>query len=93
MAESSGFGDARLYGSIAGKVLNQPVVGIVGTPNAKGYWIVASDGGVFCFGDARFYGSLAGKALNSRITGLIADPTGAGYSIVTARGKATHFGK
>jgi len=28
----------------------------------KGYWFVASDGGVFSYGDARFAGSAAGKA-------------------------------
>ncbi len=27
------------------------------TPTGKGYWLVASDGGVFSFGDARYYGS------------------------------------
>ena len=26
-------------------------------PTGKGYWLVASDGGIFSFGDARFYGS------------------------------------
>jgi hypothetical protein len=29
------------------------------TPDGKGYWLVASDGGVFSFGDAAFYGSSA----------------------------------
>ena len=29
--------------------LNKPVVGIAADPDAKGYWIVASDGGVFSF--------------------------------------------
>jgi hypothetical protein len=27
------------------------------TPNGGGYWLVASDGGVFSFGNAQFYGS------------------------------------
>ena len=36
--------------------LNKPIVGMA-TPNGLGYWLVASDGGVFSFGDARFYGS------------------------------------
>ena len=27
--------------------LNQPVVGMAATPDGKGYWLVASDGGVF----------------------------------------------
>jgi len=27
------------------------------TPDRRGYWLVASDGGVFAYGDAGFYGS------------------------------------
>ena len=27
------------------------------TPTGKGYWLVASDGGVFAFGDAGFHGA------------------------------------
>ncbi len=30
------------------------------TPDGKGYWLVASDGGVFAFGDAGFEGSMGG---------------------------------
>ncbi len=33
--------------------------------DAQGYWVAASDGGVFSFGDARFYGSMGGKHLNA----------------------------
>jgi hypothetical protein len=28
------------------------------TPDGRGYWLVASDGGIFTFGDAPFFGSL-----------------------------------
>ena len=27
------------------------------TPDGKGYWLLASDGGIFAFGDAGFHGS------------------------------------
>ena len=27
------------------------------TPDGAGYWLVASDGGIFSYGDARFFGS------------------------------------
>ncbi len=27
------------------------------TPDGHGYWLVASDGGIFSYGDAQFYGS------------------------------------
>ena len=30
------------------------------TPDGKGYWLVASDGGIFNYGDAVFYGSRRG---------------------------------
>ena len=43
--------------------LVSPIVGMAPTPSGKGYWLVASDGGVFTFGDAHFYGSLGGRAV------------------------------
>ena len=46
------FGDAQFYGSMGGKRLNQPIVGMATTQDGQGYWLVASDGGVFSFGDA-----------------------------------------
>ena len=68
------------------------------TPSGKGYWLVASDGGVFTFGDARFYGSLGGQALPAPVIGLVPTKTGKGYWLeladasVAARGDARHFG-
>lgn len=38
--------------------LNKPIVGMAPTITGLGYWLVASDGGVFAFGDAKFHGSL-----------------------------------
>ena len=38
--------------------LDKPIVAMAATPDGRGYWLVASDGGVFAFGDARFHGSL-----------------------------------
>ena len=34
-----------------------------------GYWLVASDGGVFTFGDAEFSGSLGGMPLSAPVVG------------------------
>ena len=42
------------------------------TPTGKGYWEVASDGGLFAFGTAPFYGSMGGKPLNEPIVGMAA---------------------
>ena len=44
------FGDANFYGSMGGRPLNQPVVGMAATPTGDGYWLVAADGGIFAFG-------------------------------------------
>ena len=40
--------------------LNRPIVGIARSHSGHGYWMVASDGGIFTFGDAHFYGSTGG---------------------------------
>jgi hypothetical protein len=40
------------------------------TPDGRGYWLVAADGGVFTFGDAAFDGSEGTKALNSPVVGV-----------------------
>ena len=52
------FGGARFFGSMAGRHLNSPIVGIVPTPGDGGYWLVAADGGIFSFGDAASLGSM-----------------------------------
>ncbi|MGH9059563.1 MAG: hypothetical protein ACRDZY_08640, partial [Acidimicrobiales bacterium] len=58
------FGGAPSFGSLAGRALNQPVVGMAATPDGGGYWLVASDGGIFSFGDAAFRGSTGNIRLN-----------------------------
>src|SRR4051812_27932986 len=50
--------------------LRQPIVGIAATPSGRGYWRVASDGGVFTSGDAKFYGSTGNLRLNRPIVGV-----------------------
>jgi hypothetical protein len=52
--------------------LNKPIVGMAATPDGKGYWLVASDGGIFSFGNATFYGSMGGTHLNKPIVGMAA---------------------
>jgi len=47
------------YGSLSGQTLNAPVVGIQHTSDYKGYWMTATDGGVFAFGDAQFQGRVS----------------------------------
>jgi hypothetical protein len=57
-----------------------------------GYWLVASDGGIFSFGAARFYGSTGSIALNKPIVGMAATPTGQGYWLVASDGGIFSFG-
>ncbi len=51
-------------------MLNKPIVGMASTPDGKGYWLVASDGGIFAFGTAGFYGSTGAAVLNKPIVGM-----------------------
>ena len=69
-----------------------PVVGMAATPDGKGYWLVASDGGIFTFGDANFYGSEGGMPLHSPVVGLAATPDGKGYWLVASDGGIFTFG-
>ena len=39
------------------------------TPSGGGYWLFASDGGVFNYGDATFQGSMGGTPLNKPVVG------------------------
>jgi hypothetical protein len=56
------------------------------TSDGQGYWLVASDGGVFTFGDAQFYGSTGGMVLNKPVVGMAATSDGraTGWSPPTA---------
>ena len=86
------FGRANFYGSMGGKPLNKPIVGIAATPDGDGYWEVASDGGIFSFGDANFYGSTGGRSLNKPIVGIAATSDGNGYWEVASDGGVFGYG-
>ena len=77
--------DAPFYGSIGGRPLNAPIVGMAVDPVTDGYWLVASDGGIFAF-NAPYSGSMGGKHLNSPIVGMAVDPATQGYWLVAADG-------
>ena len=62
------------------------------TPDGGGYWLVASDGGIFSFGDAKFYGSTGAIHLNRPVVGMAATPDGAGYWLVASDGGIFSFG-
>jgi hypothetical protein len=57
----------------------------------KGYWFVASDGGIFAF-NAPFLGSTGAVRLNLPITAMLASPDGRGYQMVADDGGIFSFG-
>ncbi len=99
------FGDSGYYGSIPGiglapagspggvKQLNAPIVGMVPSVDGGGYFMVASDGGVFAFGDAQFSGSCPGiGGCSGAAVAVMPDATGKGYWVVTVTGNVYAFG-
>jgi alpha-tubulin suppressor-like RCC1 family protein/subtilisin family serine protease len=57
-----------------------------------GYWMVASDGGIFSFGNAQFHGSTGATQLNGAVVGMAATPSGGGYWLVGSDGGVFAFG-
>jgi hypothetical protein len=72
--------------------LASSVAAMAATPDGRGYWLAAADGGVFAFGDARFFGSLAGSRLVGTVVGIAPTPDGRGYWLATADGGVFCFG-
>ncbi len=98
------FGDSNYYGSIPGlglhpadsgvpNSLDAPIVGMVPSSDGNGYFMVASDGGVFAFGDARFAGSCPGiGGCAGSAVAVMPDHSGNGYWLVTSAGNIYAFG-
>ena len=98
------FGDAGYFGSIPGDglspagsglphSLNAPIVAMVPSSDGGGYFMVASDGGVFAFGDARFAGSCPGiGGCSGAAVAVVPDASGNGYWLVTQTGNVYGFG-
>jgi hypothetical protein len=77
---------------MGGQPLSKPVVGIASTPSGGGYWLTASDGGIFAFGDARFFGSMGGQPLSKPVVGIASTPSGGGYWLTASDGGIFAFG-
>jgi uncharacterized protein YkwD len=62
------------------------------TRTGRGYWLVASDGGIFSFGDARFAGSTGGIRLAAPIVDMAVPTRGTGYWLLASDGGIFSFG-
>jgi hypothetical protein len=61
-------------------------------PGSSGYWLAASDGGIFAFGDAGFFGSTGALVLNQPVVGMAPTSDRQGYWLVAADGGIFGFG-
>jgi hypothetical protein len=68
------------------------VVDITATPTGGGYWLAASDGGVFAFGDAEFHGSAAAAPLARPVGTIDATAHGSGYWMAASDGGVFSYG-
>ncbi len=85
------FGAAKCYGAMTGTPLTKPVVGMAVDPVTGGYWLVATDGGIFSF-NAPFKGSTGAIHLNRPVVGMTATADGQGYWFVASDGGIFSFG-
>ena len=76
---------------MGGTRLNKPVVGIASDAQTGGYWLVASDGGIFAFG-APFFGSTGSISLQQPVNGMAPVSTGDGYWLVASDGGIFAYG-
>ena len=61
-------------------------------PDGNGYWLVASDGGIFNFGDVAYFGSTGGTPIGAPIVGMDRTADGQGYWLVGRDGGIFSFG-
>jgi hypothetical protein len=59
---------------------------------AQGYWLDASDGGIFTYPNNTFYGSTGGIKLNKPMVGMAPTPDGQGYFLVASDGGIFTYG-
>jgi hypothetical protein len=77
---------------MGGTALTAPITAIIATPDARGYWLIGKDGGVFTFGDAEYYGSTEALGLTTPIVAAAATRTGDGYWLLGEDGGVFAFG-
>ena len=84
--------DERRTGSWTNPPLTQTAIDRCALSGPGGYWLLASDGGIFGYCDARFLGSTGAIKLNQPIVGMATTPSGNGYWLVARDGGIFAFG-
>ena len=72
--------------------MTKPIVASATTGDDAGYWLAASDGGVFTFGSANYFGSTGAIHLNKPIVAMAATTDLGGYWLVASDGGVFTFG-
>jgi len=92
--EPDEFFTVALSSPVNAVVSGAPAQGIIlnDDPKGEGYWLVASDGGIFSYADCRFFGSTGGIHLNQPIVGMTPTPSGLGYWMVARDGGIFAYG-
>ncbi len=85
LGQVAAFGDAEDHGDMSEVELNAPVVDMATVPWGDGYWLTATDGGIFSF-NTDFHGSMGGTRLNQPIVGMETAVDGEGYYQVASDG-------
>jgi uncharacterized protein (DUF1501 family) len=83
------YGGADSYGDAPS---NEKIASLAVTPDQRGYWLAAENGGVFTFGNAPFHGSAGGLGLNAPIVGMASTATGNGYWLLGRDGGIFSYG-
>lgn len=79
-------------GAFCNTAHNGTMVGIAAYgKNDSGYYLAASDGGVFSIGGAQFYGSMGGKNLSAPVRAIASRPDGNGYWLLGSDGAVYSF--
>jgi hypothetical protein len=85
--------DPQLTGSTVTPASNQIVCAPKVPPcTIEGYWMDASDGGIFTYGTAPFAGSMGNRHLNKPVVGMAATNNDGGYWMVASDGGIFSFG-
>jgi streptogramin lyase len=79
-------------GSQSATLTGRGIAAVAGSNPGNGYWLGASDGGIFNYGSATFHGSAGSIKLNQPIVGMARTPDGGGYWLVATDGGIFNYG-